>query len=214
MNSYRLVSEFGPNSYSDVNNPLSYCLNDTMDQRFLHGSHADTLGQHSKSCQMFLSDYCSKNWDQFCEFASQNTSKMYPYHGENCSLPTSIGCNNLTAGESLIRNTASRKYLVKMLNCNKVYEPFDPTVATSPMISYWVPNKCSYTSACTPVYEVDAKTIDNDIVMDKILQKPEIALNILINIFNTMKRKGNLNTLKNTKLGLFYSLHPYFKNKF
>lgn len=204
MNSYKSVSEFGSNNYSHVNNPLTYCLDNTIEQRFLHGSsHSDTLGQHSKSCQLFLSEYCSQKWDNFCEAASQNNSKSYPFHSQHSSLDNT--CSNLTAGESLILNTASRKYLVKMLNCDKVYKPFDPTVATSPMISYWVPN--CYASTCIPVYEVDPKNIDDDIVMNKILENPKIATNLLTNIFNTMKRKGNLKDLKGTKLGFLYKLY-------
>ena len=58
MNSYKSISEFGVNNYSHINNPLSYCLDNTLEQRFLHGSHSETLGQHGKSCQLFLSEYC------------------------------------------------------------------------------------------------------------------------------------------------------------
>jgi hypothetical protein len=49
--------------------------------------------------------------------------------------------------------------------------------------------------------------------MDKILDKPDIAINILINIYNTMKRKNKLSLLKNTKLGTFYQSQPYFIQK-
>ena len=115
----------------------------------------------------------------------------------------------MTFGESLIYETASRKYLVKMHNGMKKWEPFDPTVPNSPMISYWT----STNQNLIPEYEVDPSIIDKDPVMDKILAKPQIAFNILINIYNTMKRKGKLHKLKNTKLGNFYSITPYFINK-
>jgi len=132
-----------------------------------------------------------------------------------CLLGGDVACRGLTAGEVLIHNTAARKYLVKMLGAKKTYEPFDPNVATSPLISYWVPdNGCPITNACSvPVYAVDPKTIDSDTVMDKILAKPAIASDILINIYNTMKRMGNLKDLKGTKLGYFYMVTPYFKDK-
>lgn len=212
-NSYANVSDFGPNTYSPVNNPLTYCINDTIDQRFMHGSHSDTYGQHSRPCQLFLSQYCADKWDGFCEYASKNTSTHYPDQYQACGGAGVVACRGLTAGEALIHNTAARKYLVKMYNGRQKYEPFDPTVPNSPMISYWVSDNCSYSNATVPEYGVDAKTIDNDIVMDKILAKPIIAMNILINIYNSMKRKGNLTTLKGTKLGKFYSEHPYFKTK-
>ena len=100
-----------------------------------------------------------------------------------------------------------------MHNAHKKFEPFDPTVPTSPMISYWVSNNCSYSNTGVPEYSVDPKKINNDPVMKKILSKPNIAFNILINIYNTMKRYGTLHELKETKLGKFYNKHPYFKAK-
>ena len=57
------------------------------------------------------------------------------------------------------------------------------------------------------------KTIDSDVIMDKILNKPIIALDILINIFNTMSREGTIGELQGTKLGKFYSENSYFKDK-
>jgi hypothetical protein len=45
------------------------------------------------------------------------------------------------------------------------------------------------------------------------LENPKIVMNILINIYNTMKRHGTLSKLRKTKLGQFYNWHPYFKSK-
>ena len=215
MNSYASISSFGSNAHSDVNNPLTYCLNDNMDQRFLHGSNADIYGQHSRPCQLFLSEYCANGWDSFCEAASLNTNSWTPNNMQCCLLGGDVACRGLNAGEVLIQNTAARKYLVKMFGAKKAYEPFDPNVATSPLISYWVPdNGCPVTNSYSiPVYAVDPKTIDNDPVMDKILAKPGIAATILVNIYNTMKRMGTLSELKGTKLGYFYMVTPYFKAK-
>ena len=210
---YSSISDFGSNAYSPINNPLTYCVNNTMDQRFLHGGHSDILGQHSRPCQLFMSEYCADKWYAFCEIASHNKSKSYPNNIENCTDSGNISYRDITAGDTLIYNTASRKYLVKMLNAYKKYEPFDPTVPTSPMISYWVSNNCSNAISGVSEYAVDPDKIDDDIVMDKILMNPIIAMNILINIYNTMKRYGTLSKLKTTKLGRFYNTHPYFKAK-
>ena len=54
--------------YAPTDSPLTYCLNDTMDRGFLHGGHADTFGQHSRNCQLFMSEYCAEQWDEICEF--------------------------------------------------------------------------------------------------------------------------------------------------
>lgn len=210
---YKNVSSFGSNTDSPVNNPLTYCINNNMDSRFLHGGHADIYGQHSRPCQLFLSQYCAEGWDGFCEYASKNTNTSFPDQYDNCNGGGVVACRNLNAGDALIHNTAARKYLVKMNNARQKFEPFDPTVPSSPMISYWVSDNCSYSNPGIPEYAVDPKVIDNDIVMNKILAKPEIAAEILINIYNTMKRYGILSSLKNTKIGNFYDTNPYFKHK-
>jgi hypothetical protein len=205
---YKSISDFGSRDYSPINNPLTYCIGNNMDQRFLHGGNADIYGNGSEQCQLFMADYCASEWDDFCEIESRNNSKSFPAHIQGC-IDIGESCGG-TAGESLIANTASRKYLVKMHYAHEKYEPFDPTVANSPMIRYWVSDCGRY---AVPEYAVDPENIDQDIVMDKILENPKIAMNILINIYNTMKRYGTLSKLRKTKLGQFYNLHPYFKSK-
>jgi len=207
-NTYRPIADFGSNAYAPINNPLTYCMNNTVDSRFAHGGQSDTIGPRSKSCQMYMSDYCASKWDDFCEYASRNTDTTNNLN--NIQQDSTFASLSLNAGEILIRNTASKKYLVEMINGEKKYEPFDPTVATSPMISYWVKNNYS---DMVPVYSVDPTKIDQDPVMDKIINNPMIAFEILVNIRNTMKRQGTLQQLRGTKLGNLYENLPYFKNK-
>lgn len=209
-NIYSSIISFGPTQQSEINNPLSYCLNDNIDQKFLHGTNPSITGQDSKPCQAFLADYCADKWDGFCEIASKNNNISFP---DNISGSTK-GHLGMTSGDILIKNTASRKYMVGMGNCIQKFEPFDPTVADSPMISYWIPNEGNYTGNCTPIYAVDPITIDNDIVMNKILAKPSIAIDILINIYNTMLNNNSINQLRDTKLGKFFSENfNYFNDK-
>ena len=196
-NSYKSVSDFGLTEVSIANHPLTYCLGNSMDQRFLHGGNPTLYGSKSGQCQNFMSDYCASEWDNFCEVESKNQEK-------------SLVSKNHNAGELLIANTAARKYLINMHNAIEKHEPFDPTVANSPMIRYWV-SDCGGPKIAE--YAVDPLTIDNDILMDKLLENPKIAVHILINIYNTMKRLGTLSELKETKLGMFYNSHAYFKEK-
>ena len=207
--SYKSISKFGPNEYSDVNNPLTYCIGNNMDQRFIHGSMAPVNGNNSTECQLFMSDYCAVGWDGFCELESKNTSRSFPVQPPGGVIDSSLCMGK--AGDLLIANTAARKYLLKMHNATEKYQPFDPNVANSPMIRYWVSNSGS--DSGVPEYAVDPKKIDDDVLMDKILENPNIALHILINIYNTMKRHDTLFELKRTKLGKFYNSHQYFKEK-
>ena len=207
MSSYSKIINVGSNAYSPVNNPLTYCLGQNIDQKFMHGSSSAVInGQQSKKCQEYLGDYCAANWDGFCEFASQNTNIDYPNNLGLCNqLFGDTACKRLNAGEILVRNTAAKKYLKSMGNCKRKFEPFDPNVPTSPLISYWVSDSCDYSSNCVPTYAVDPKTIEQDPVMNKILCKPIIALEILINIYNNMRREGTLSQLNGTRLGKFFN---------
>jgi hypothetical protein len=203
-NTYRSITDFGSNAYFPVNNPLTYCINNQVESKFAHGGQTHNISPNSKSCQNYMSEYCASEWDDFCEYASNN--KDY----QNIHQSSSFPFRSLNSGEILIRNTAAQKYLVEMINGEKKYEPFDPTVATSPMISYWVN---SNHATMIPIYSVDPTKIDQDPVMDKIINNPIIAFEILVNIRNTMKNKGTLQQLKGTKLGNLYENLPYFKNK-
>lgn len=213
-NSYKCIRNFGPNTYSPVNNPVTYCMGQTLENNFLHGSTANYYSQHAPICQAYLSEYCANGWDGFCEFASNNENRTYPNSNQYWNMPSQVGCTqNLTAGEVLIRNTAANKYLVEMIGAVKKYQPFDPNVATSPMVGTWVSTDPNSMQPGIPVYAVDPKVIDDDLVMNKILANPNIAPDILINIYNTMKRNNVIGQLKGTKLGQFYENVPYFKTR-
>jgi hypothetical protein len=106
----------------------------------------------------------------------------------------------LTPGEVLLKNTAESRFRIGMLNCELKTEPFDPVNPSSPYISYYVGQNC------IPLYAVDPKTIDRDVVMNKILDNPKIARQLLLNIKNTMMRQGTFHNLKGTRLGNFYRL--------
>jgi hypothetical protein len=181
-------------------------MNSHIDSDFTHGATGDLYGQHSAKCQMFMSDYCARKWDGNCEIASMNLNTQYPNNIGTFGSGDSVEELNLTAGDILIQNTASKKYLIDNNNCFWEYEPFDPTVANSPLV------RKSMGHTQVNGYEVDPSTIDQDPVMDKILMKPKIAIFILVNIYNTMKRKGSLSQLQGTKLGRFFAVNKdYFE---
>jgi len=212
--SYAQICKFGANSYSPSTNPISYSIGSNMDQNFLHGSSSYIFtGQDSRNSQLFLSEYCAQGWDGFCEVASKNSSIDFPNQAENSN---GFGGNpfqtqKLNSGEILIRNTAARKYLKGMGGCVKKTEQFDPTVSASPLISTWKPTVDNVSMVCIPTYSVNPAEIDGDVVMDKILNKPYIAMDILLNIFNNAKRDGTLIDFKGTKLGNFYETNETFR---
>jgi hypothetical protein len=196
MNTYRTIGTIGSNLVDYSTNPINYCIGDTVNKSFLNPTSRNQIGQYTSKCQMFMSDYCAKGWDGICELSSTNTNTSYP----NFVGPTIYKLSNqtLSAGDMLVVNTALKKYISTDSSCDWSYEQFDPMVANSPLV-----RKLNYGNSYV-YYEVDPKTIDEDIVMDKILMKPEIALDLLVNIYNTMKRKKTLKELNDTKIGKFF----------
>lgn len=195
MSNYKQILDFGSNS--EINNPLTYCMNINMNHKFLHGSSSNNYGQYSIHCQNFLSDYCSEKWDDFCQVASEDTKFV-----ESCS--------GLTAGETLIKDTAEKKYIVDILGCKKIQRPFDPNVAASPLITYWVSKEDESLlynenkNFGTPVYNIDINNIDNDIIISYLVEKPYIAPRVLIGLYKSIKQKNELQKISQTHLGKFY----------
>lgn len=225
MSCYSSISDFGGNEATPMSNPLSYCAVSGLDASFGHASTGQFLGPDSAQCQTFMGYYCSNNWDGICEFQSHDQTRWLPNGQVNCNASNGNGVlgnglgNAFTKGQMLIRNTAADKYLFAMSdNCHRVYEPFDPTVANSPLISRWVSkgDNCGSGScntgggSCVAVYKVNPREIDNDPVMNKILAQPYIAMDILVNIYNNAKKDGDLPSLQRTKLYRFF-MSPAFQ---
>jgi hypothetical protein len=199
---YTQLYNFGSTTVNNLpiynNDPLTYCLGDNYG--FNHGSNASTYGQNSRPCQVYLSQRCARSWDNVCEYASQSSSNsIFTQTANNMGAGTqqSIG---LSPGDVLLINTAREKYRINMLNCELKTEQFDPINPSSPFISYYVGQNC------IPQYAVNPYTIDKDIVMHKILEKPQIAIQMLVNIKNTMQANGTFHMLRGTRLGSFYGL--------
>lgn len=226
---YASIGDFGPpvSQMTPMNNPLSYCAVSQLEAGFNHTLN-QYVGPNSSQCQAFMPMYCANKWDGVCEYLSNDTQRGgFANFQQNCNTPSGScfsapGLGNfLSKGQVLIRNTAAEKYLKSMSgNCRREYEPFDPTVAGSPLIGKWVSGaggcgntaNCSYTNGCIPIYGVDPATIDNDPVMDKIIANPGIALDILINIYINAVRSGEIKKLVNTKLYKQVFMNRDFQN--
>jgi len=199
---------------TELTNPLTYCATSDLDNSFLHTA-GQRKGPYSEACQNYMSDYCSANWDGVCEYVSQNTNSSFPtainINGSiGMELSPGIG-SGLTMGELLIRNTAIKKYISKMSGCVFNYEPFDPLNPSSPMIRVLSSDQCSDSGNCISTFEVSADGLNEDPVMNKILMKPSVAIDILINIYNTMNRKGTLSSLQGTRLWNFFQTQQFKK---
>lgn len=215
---YRQISDFAPNIDNEYSaDPLFYCSTDMLDSQFLHGSQGRIFGRYGKHCSEFLAARCANQWDEVCDAISMDRETRYPSMSGVYSDSQKTVC--LPYGEQLVRETAMKKYKIATIDCNIQCEPFDPTVANSPMICFEtratcslnsVSNTCSNTrdgGVCESIFSItpeQAKVLDTDPVMNRILDKPEIALDLLEKIYGTMKKENTLELIRNTRLGKFY----------
>ena len=205
--------------------PLAVCAVSGLEAGFNATLGGSFLKPGNENCQIYSAEYCATNWDGVCEYMSKNTNRTTPNMMQSCGNLSGAGLgvgtgSAFTRGQDLIRNAASVRFLTHMSgNCKREYQPFDPTVADSPLISKWVPSgngcnsqgNCYSSNKCIPIYGVDPKTIDNDVIMNKILAQPWIAMDILVNIYNNAVRSGQIKELVNTKLYKFF-MNPEFQN--
>lgn len=221
--SYISISNFGASVDSDPqNDPLTYCALSGLESGFNHniGSGSTLLGPNSAQCQQYMGRYCGTKWDGVCEYLSNGTDRSLPNTVNACNGTSGGSCFGsgiggfMTSGQILIRNSAAERFLIAVSgNCIPVLEPFDPLTPSSPLMTRYVSkdNTCdgSASNVCIKIYDVDAKTIDNDIVMNKILSQPWIAMDILTNIYNTRVRNGKLQEIAKTKLGSFFNTKDF-----
>ena len=200
---YTPIKKFGKNVQS--NDPLTYCLVDTMDKNF-YNVIGDLYGPRSDRCQAYMAQKCADDWNGFCEYYVQEHQFKDQGWPINVPAPNTEQNNvfgeaynqNVSLGDQLLQNASARKYC-DYVNCQKRCEPFDPTNPDSPQITFYDSNRVG--QGCVPVCRVDPNTIDNDPLMDRMLSKPTAVAPTLINICNTARREGT--DLSGTKLGKF-----------
>lgn len=218
---YRPISNVAPKFQDPARtDPLLYCLLDTMDSQFLHGSSGRLFGKYNENCTRFLSNRCAKQWDDICESVSRDKTTNFPNTAD--SIENVYGKNKcLPYGDQIIRDAALQRFKVATMNCNVRCEPHDPLNANSPLICYETRDSCSlrdqrngvcFGSAnrgeCKRIYTIlpeQIATLDQDPLMNKILERPHLAMDLLIGIYENMKQDKTLSSLIGTRLGQFYA---------
>lgn len=216
-NTYTCISKFGCTPAVATANPLTYSIGENVNQLMLHGSSSAVIsGQYSKNSQIFMANYCANNWDGFCEIASNDNTVGYANNMDSFLGKSRM---DLSQGDILVLNTARVKYLVDPGNQILMKERFDPNVVDSPYIYYYQRPDDDIESTKRgmpaladrePTYAVNPKTINDDIVMNKILSKPYLYKELLDNIFITMSRNKTINQLEGTRLGYFYKMNGFY----
>lgn len=185
---YRQYHAFGNPAPSLAENPLTYCLVDSADKNYLHGSTGVRYRPETKECQMFMAEKCATKWDGFCEYFYLMNRQQRP-NSVNTLLTKASQIRGLqSVGKNLLENTAERKYC-SYPTCELEKQAFDPNNPRSIKLNFYV-DKDGNTSECVPVCRVDPETINDDPVMQRLVANPDAAPGVLVNIIRTAQREN------------------------
>jgi len=218
---YRNISTFGSNN-APSNDPLTYCLFADIDKTLSHNPLGYQYGPASRQCQNYMAEYCSKDGafsNGVCQLASSNENMVYPelgqvspYGGYNNKFGNSIQ-GGIPYGKSLLRSSAQRRFL-DLSGCPVSVYPFDPTVASSPMIKDYLvfydsdaenPKGCrnGRCSGFANLSNLAPNMVDRDPLLNAVLDNYTICMDILKSICITIKLNNKLGDYRGTRLGKF-----------
>jgi hypothetical protein len=190
---YRTNLTFAP--HLPVQSPLYQVFNSEGTSSFSHGYDAVDISKSSKTYRNYISDQCSQQWSDVCQVVFNEKAQPFSYYKGDYEA---IEYNNLTSGDLILRSTAEKKYIHMVdSKCEIEITKFNNQVPGSPYTS-------NFSNNCKKIYYVDPSNVDHDPVMNNLLQKPIVAMDVLKSIYETAKSKNTLNKFKGTKLGAFF----------
>lgn len=199
---YRTINTFGSQNTVALNDPLTYLVNPGLGASFITGIDSKMQGKGSKAYRDFFSDRCAVNFDGICRVAVSDRERGAPVNDGDY---TSIVYDNLSSGDLLLKDIAVKKYLRGVNSaCKPTLSTYNSLNPTSPYVSSF--NNCTKSFGITNGSDsvVDKNTLDKDEVMNRILDRPEIAPVVLINIYQNLVLNKQLETIKGTRLYDFY----------
>ena len=120
-------------SPNDTSNPLTYCMLQTSNSKFIHGSTAAQYTPQCPECQTYMKEIAAgmhgyNIWNDYCEAYSQlNTDTSWPnssaINTQAFSIYNSSTKDKNTVGDNLIRN-ALELYCVKYSGYSFQHIPF------------------------------------------------------------------------------------------
>ena len=192
--SYPRIIDFGC-IQTNKNNAVAESLLYNQDMMFGIGpGPVQNFGPAGNNSQAYMAERCAGNWDEYCEIYYQENNvdgqRFYP----NTFKSNSGQCSG-TLGDSLLKNAGELRFL-RFNNTGMYKEPLNPLIADSPMITRFLGRRTLCDSTLTA--RVNNRTIDSDLLMARMLQKPNVNGNTLRQIYNLtqinkqdlMKRNG------------------------
>lgn len=211
--SYPKFIDFGKGINKNVSiptndsNPLTYCMFPTLNAQFVHGSTSAGMlyAPYSPACQAFMKDYCSNNYDGFCEaYNILNVDRYWP-NSVGRDIQAQSYANSFqgffpTVGENMIRNVVHNHFIF-FPNTVKTIEQFDKNVANSPLVSY----ENNYVNESSFVINLsDPEQIQRDPKVNLMMQNTRACFDVLARIYLAILRNEPNINIKGTVIEKFF----------
>lgn len=202
---YVPIAKFGASMNPVMSiDPVAASVYKDVDSDFDIGEMAIRYGPRSKESMLYMAERCAKNWDGACEFLSRNRDANAVCNQARISSPLFRRINppnSETIGDILVENTAVRRFC-DLSSCAVTSSPYDPTNPNSVWVKQY---GCCGTTTCLPVcFPPDDP--DNDIVLNKVLDKPDLHLDLLVNMYKNVNNQKLRGKYVNTRLGRIFSI--------
>lgn len=202
---YVPIAKFGASMNPVMSiDPVAASIYKDPDSDFDIGEMAIRYGPRTRESMLYMADRCAKNWDGACEFLSRNRDNNVVCNQARISSPLFRRLNppgSETIGDILVENTAVRRFC-DLSSCAVTSEPYDPTNPRSAWVKQY---GCCGTTTCLPVC-MPPDDPDNDIVLNKVLDKPDLHLDLLVNMYKNVNRTGMRNKFANNRVGRIFAI--------
>lgn len=205
---YVQISKFGKNLNPVLTvDPVASSIYKDPDSTFDIGELAILYGPRTKNSQLYMAEKCSKNWDGACEFLSRNIVDTCPNSAkvQSALFQTVNRPGTQTIGDILVENASVRRFC-DLNSCALQSEPYDPTNPNS----VWVTSYgCGGTEPCLPLC-MPPDEPDSDILMNKVLDKPELHTDLLVNMYKNVMKNNLRQKYANTRIGQIFNIFDVY----
>ena len=202
---YAKIANFGQIQPRLMTDAVGFSVSKDIDTSFDIGPTSRMFGPDMPNAQLYMAEKCAKEWDGSCELMSRNRDSSKCNSGKiSSSLFRSPSVDGMTVGDFLVENAAVRRFC-DLSSCKLTKESYNPMDPHSPYVSSY--SDCGYTQ-CLPVCEPPSDP-DNDILLNKVLDKPDRHIDLLVNMYRNVKDRKKY---ENNRLGMIFNVFDsYFQ---
>lgn len=215
MSTYASFGAFGSSKNRNIQdpydpaNPLTYSVIPSFNTIFLHGATGDSAllnRVYAPNCQAFMAEYGSlRPGDDFVRaYMAMNQDTYWPNTAviDRMSMATCYESFNVhpNLGEMMMHNACERRFL-EWPSVSYYFQPFDPTVANSPMVKFYAQPGVTG----RPVIRNLSSRVQmlNDWWIQQMIERPLPVLDIWVRFYVAWKRGEWKGIIESTPMEAF-----------